>query len=189
MKPENALDQIAFLKEIIAKSRIRAAYAYPYCIVWGTIWVTGYLTTIAFSPLYVWPAITSIGAILSIIIGIKKRHTEGGTRLLKQLGLQSLVLFVSYILVFALLVYVSKEQLILNAYWPFQIGVTYIVMSVFIGRDLLYIGLWLVSASLASLLMPLQTQSIWLALSGGGGLLLTGAIFRNQVMKSSKSNG
>lgn len=83
-----------------------------------------------------------------------------------------------------ILLFYSSASWAIKIYMPFQVGVAYMVAGVFIGRDLKYIGLAMIITSLLSLLMPCPIQDIWLAIIGGGGLVLTGLIFKNQVKKS-----
>jgi hypothetical protein len=181
MKSEEALEQIAYLKEIAAKSRLIAAYGYPFFILWGIITAIGYIGSLVFSTHFAW-LIVVVGTIISILMRIESSNKTNANRLLKQLGLQSLILVMAGILIF---IYLREyhDPLILNAFPPFLFGVIYLVNSVHIGRDLAFIGLWLALTSAISLLFSSPFQDIWLAVTWSGGLIFTGIIFKIQIRK------
>lgn len=183
MKSEEALEQIAYLREITAKTRIIATHGYPYFILWGILLVIGYFSAIRINPNLVWLIVNIIGFSATSMMIIREHKREKATLLIKQIGLISLIIFINSILVFAVL-FSFENHTILRAFWPFQIGFIYTVASVHMGRDLTYIGLWLIATSTTSLLMPMQFQNIWLGITCGCGLIFTGIIFRNQVKKA-----
>src|SRR5260370_25423418 len=70
-----------------------------------------------------------------------------------------------------------------TSYFPAGIGVIYIVTGLFIGREYILIGAWLVLCGVTGLAMPVVISVVWMAFAGGGGLLLTGFILRRQLQK------
>lgn len=181
MKSDEALDQIAFIKDILKRTRLSSAEGYPYYILWGVIWIVGYISSIWIPP-YIWTGLCLIGGVGSYLIGRMHKWKATDMKLLKKLGLQSLILLVASFAIFALLVY-SGQYGMIYALWPFEIGIIYMVVGVFMGKDLFGIGVGITLAALASLFIPAPFHFVWMALVGGGGLLLTGIIFRNQVKK------
>ena len=67
MKTQNALEQINYLQDLISQTRSRAVEGYPHLLVWGALWVVGYLSTIWLSHV-VWPIIGAVGGVLSMVI-------------------------------------------------------------------------------------------------------------------------
>ena len=186
METQEALSQLAYLQELVAQTRLRVEEGYPYFLLWGALWIVGYLGTI-WLPLYlVWPVLCLLGGLISAVIGFK----EGQKRkpvppLLKKLGWLALILAFAAGGVFALLLTFTRNGRLLNAYWPFQVGVIYLATGVFMGRPMLFIGGWLVIVAVAGVFLPAPVHQIWLAVGGGGGLALTGVLLR----KSAKKDG
>jgi len=186
MKSEEALEQIEFLKQLTDKTRLKAAYSYPYFILWGILSIIGYVGSYLL-PMHswgmLWGAISVIGSIITAIFAIKYIKKYSYTQLSKRIGLQCLILLLADILLFRLLIIYGVYEL-LSAYWPFQFGIIYIIASIHIGRDLTLIGLWMIIISFISFLFPASFQNIWFALTYGSALLFTGIMFRYQLKKA-----
>jgi hypothetical protein len=186
MKSEEALKQIAYLKELAEKTVLNIAFGYQYFILWGILCVLGYISNIIF-PMnlhnYLWSIISIIGVITTIVILIINRKKYGLSPLFKRIGMQCLILFALDYLFFGFLIYYKIYEL-LHSYWPFQIGIIYIIASIHLSRSLTFIGLWLILTSILSFFIPIQIQNIFMAITFGGGLLFTGILFRHQIMKA-----
>lgn len=187
---DEALKQISFLKEITEQSRLKIAESYPYFFLWGLIWFVGYLASIVIPGRNIgimWLVLVIFGFIGSALIENGNGRKAGpNPTLLKKLGWLSLLMWTVAVLFFFLFFEVYRgffKLNLINAYWPFQIGVIYLANSIFFGRQLVIVGCWLILSALVSLLIPFPFFFIWLALAGGGGLLFTGYIFRKQVLK------
>lgn len=100
--------------------------------------------------------------------------------LLKRIGMATLVLFLGSVTLLSTMIGMGDVRII-NDFWPFQIGLIYMVSGVFLGRELVWIGLWLAASAVASLYMAAPLQEVWLAAAGGGGLFLTGLLMWRQV--------
>ena len=185
INPEDALEQIHFLKELIQQTAIQVSKGYLFFILWGLVWMIGY-TGEALLPIpfkgTIWAILCTIGIIGTIIIFVRMKGLTA-TPLSKKLWILNIILGLATVLIFAVL-YLNPNYYFINAYWAFQIGVIYMVNGVFIDNKLILIGIWTVGASLISLLFPsLFGQCIWLAITCGGGLMITGIILRRQVNK------
>lgn len=187
LKPDDVLDQISYLKELADQSRIKIAYGYPYFFLWGFIWLVAYLSSIIIPHKQLgmmWLTMSSIGILATALICYRMgRQTGPFPALLKKLGWLSLLMWVVAVMLFPLTFRSGYNLNLINAYWPFQIGVIYLANSIFFDRQLAMIGCWLIFAAFISLIIPIPYFFIWLALAGGGGLLFTGYIFRKQVVK------
>lgn len=185
LQPDDILEQISYLKELADQSRIKIAHGYPYFFLWGFIWVAAYAGSIIISNKHLnvmWLTMNSIGVVGTVLIGYRMGRRMGPIpALLKKMGWLSLLLWVVAAILYPLTFRAGFNLNLINAYWPFQIGVIYLANSIFFDKQLAIIGCWLILAAFVSLLMPIPYLFIWLALAGGGGLIFTGYIFRKQV--------
>lgn len=182
MKTQEALDQIAYLQRLIAQTRLRAADGYPFFLLWGLLWIVGYVGSIWWSH-GVWAGIAPVGILLSIVIGVRKKKEIPLPPLLKKLGWLMLILFIYTAFLFSQLLFITDNFQVINSFWPFHIGLLYVVAGIFAGRSLVMIGCWLILAAVTGIWIPSPVQEIWLAVGGGGGLILTGMLMRKQVIK------
>lgn len=182
VKTEEALDQIAYLQKLIVQTRLRAADGYLFFLLWGLLWIAGYVGSLWWHY-GVWVAIFPVGALLSAVIGFRIRK-DPVPPLLKKIGWLMLILFVYIALLFNQLLRITDNIQVINVFWPFHIGLLYILAGIFAGRSLILIGGWLILAAGTGLWIPSPFQEIWLAVGGGGGLILTGIIMRKQVIKN-----
>ena len=186
MKSEEALEQISYMKDLLAKSRIKATEGYPVFLLVGIFWFIGNILIITAHTIpflnFLWVFFVIAAAVSVRALVRNHKWPVMDLKLLKQLGSQCLFLLISSI-PFGVLLFNLSANWAFKAYVPFQVGLAYMIAGVFIGRDMKYIGLGIAATSLLSLLMPYPFQDIWLAVVGGGGLAVTGVIFRNQVKK------
>jgi hypothetical protein len=188
MKPEEALEQMAYLRDLVASSRIRVAEGYPHLIWWGLLYAVAYtataLASLTIVP-WIWFGFGTVGALGSLIIGrlTTKSHRGATPALLKQLGWTTFAISAAATVILCLFIPIQSHSLrLLSAYWPFVIGIIYAVDGLFLGRELTWTGCWLVLAALASLWLDGTNQLIWLAAAGGGGLIASGLILRRELI-------
>lgn len=187
MKKEELLDHINYLEEITKQTRIRAADGYQYFLLWGVLWIIGYLGSIYY-PDIIWSIITPIGGIASLLIGYRMNRNKQKPLLLKKIGWLALILLLSAIIISILLSQIIEEPSLLgqifNSYWPFWIGIIYLSAGIFMDKIMVRIGSGLLLISLIGFFLPNIYQEIWFAILGGGGIILTGLILRKQVLKN-----
>ncbi len=185
LQPNDALEQISYLKELANQSRLKIAYGYPHFFLWGLVWLVGYLGSILIPSKFIcemWLTICSLGAIGSILIGYRLGQRSGpAPTLLRKLGWLSFLMFAVAVSMFFLTFRGIPNLNLINAYWPFQIGVIYLANSIFFDKKLTIIGCWLIFTAFVSLWLSIPYLFIWLAFAGGGGLIFTGFILRKQV--------
>ena len=182
MEKEKAFEQIEYLQELAEQSRLRAARGYPFFLLWGVLWVIGYLGTAIYSPT-IWGIVGLTGGIGSIWISYRQVSKETAPLLLRKLKrLEGLLLLAALAIYFVLVNFIEVRQFF-NAYWPFQIGVMYTAAGIFIGQRMIKIGLWLIGIAAIGFWLPEFWCEVWFAFLGGGGLLFTGWYFRKQVLE------
>lgn len=186
MKPEEALEQIEYLKKLTDETRIRVSEGYLFFLLWGTLWIIGYTSSI-YLDYRVWYWIAPLGGIVSGIIGWSmKPYSKSSPLLFEKLAKLCIILGVSACCVFMVLITVSDNlnPRIISAFWPFQVGVIYMTVGLFMGKEMIQIGGWLVMTAFISLWLPLTIQQICLAVLGGGALLFTGLLLLRQAKKN-----
>ena len=68
---------------------------------------------------------------------------------------------------------------------PFAVGVAYVATGIFVGKEMIAIGGWIVVASIASAYVPADgPRQLWLAATTGGGFIATGLVLRRIALKS-----
>jgi hypothetical protein len=184
VKTKEALEQITYLKKIVGQTRLRLADGYPYLLIWGSIWLLGYLGSIWLIPDLLWPIIAGVGGILSVVIGVIYKRGQSVPPLLKNLGWIGLILFLAMGCMFGLLITITQKIQILHSYWPFQIGIIYLVMGVFIGRKMILIGSWLILVAMTGLWLMTPFLQIWMAVGGGGSMILSGFLLRRESVRN-----
>jgi hypothetical protein len=190
LKPETAetreaLANIEYMRGLIEQTRAGVASGYGFFLLWGTVWVAGYLTT-AFIPAstgqIVWAPLVVLGTVGSarLVMRLPKDHSVVPS-LGARLGWMNLVLVGAFIgapfLLGAKFSYMASV-----AYIPAAVGVIYVVNGMFVGREMILIGAWLVIAAVASMTMGPTVQPVWMAIAGGGSLILTGVLLRRQLV-------
>jgi hypothetical protein len=190
MKSDEAIKQIEYLKELTDKTRLKAAGGYPWFFIWGFFYIIGYIGSIFFPGSYFWWFLLGIGVLLSYMVMYFIRRKEKSLNkanppLLKKIGLQCLILIISGGFIFSVIINFKAWNLV-NAFWPFYIGVIYMVAGVHFGLDGFLIGFWITFVAIISLFISIPYQYIWLAVTAGGGMVFTGILFRYQVKKSKR---
>lgn len=177
VKIDDALTQITYMRQLTDATRLRAAGGYPSFILWGTAWMIGYLVAI-WVP-WIWAAVLPAATLGNFLIGRLLRR--GGQQpfhpLWNKLGWMNLILFATAVAASVLIAHSARGA---ATFWPAAVGIIYMVNGVFIGREMVLIGGWLIIAALISLTMPFTSALIWLAIGGAGSLLLTGLLLRRQ---------
>ncbi len=185
MKTEEALEQISYIKDLLSKSRLKACEGYPIFLLVGIFWFAANALMVAASYFawlnYLWILYAAAAVFTARTVILRHKWLAMDIKLLKQLREQCIFILIMSVPV-GVLLFLSADWAF-KAYIPFQVGLIYMAAGVFIGRDLKIIGFGMAATSLASLLMPYPIQDLWLGVVGGGGLIVTGMIFRNQVKK------
>ncbi len=186
-----ALGNIAYMRGLIEQTRGRVAARYGFFLLWGVVWVAGYLAT-AFVPpptgYILWVPFVVLGMVGSTWLGMRMPKDQSvaptlGTRL----AWMNLALVGAFIC--APLFLGDNFSYVKDiAYIPAAVGVIYAVNGIFVGREMILIGAWLVVAAGASLAMGPTVQLVWMAIAGGGSMILTGLLLRRQLARSGSSS-
>jgi len=179
----DALKQIEYMRSLVDQTRGRAADGHPWFLLWGAIWVAGYLGSAVLGQTgatgWLWFGLIVLGSGGSVVIGMRagrKGHppSEFGRKL------RDMNIFL-VVLALGLFVPIVRDNHSLIAYIPGTVGVMYILNGIFIGWEMAALGGWILAAAIASLFLAYQAQVLLLAVAGGGGLLTTGFLLRRQL--------
>lgn len=160
---------------MVAQSRRRAdefrnyAEAGPPLIAWGLVWIAGNLTA-QFAPAsanLVWP-VAIAGAVLFTVVKSRRR---GDGRIIASIA----TMFGFAVLSLAM---IGGDARIQNALVVLIVAASYIVIGIWWGMRLVWLGLAVaVAATLGWFVFP-EWLYLWLGLGGGGALLVSGLWLR-----------
>lgn len=159
--------------------RSAEAYSYgrsaPYCILWGLIWMAGYggMTVLKGPDVgWLWLILSAIGMALSIWVG---SHTGSGTGW--RMGLVFVIITAFSFALFSVLPPTSPLQV--GAYSPLLLSAIYAAMGLWKGIRYILLGAFLAVATLGAYFFLKDFFFIWMAVVGGGSLLLAGLWMRH----------
>ena len=172
-----ALKQVA-----AAEQRSRAAYNYsqsaPFCFVWGGVWLLGYgaeaLAPLVYPPGkwigWWWMGLTIAGVAAGMLIGHRQalRHGRSGWRY----GALVLIIWLYFLSSFSVLHPHNSQQV--GAYIPLLFAAIYAAIGLWLGLRYILVGAFMAAATLGAYFFLRDYFFLWMALVGGGSLILTG---------------
>jgi hypothetical protein len=163
-----------------AEQRVGAALAYgrsaPYFIIWGVVWVGGYLASSfgAPQPWPFWAVAIGSGWLASVWIGFRQRSRGG-----KSLGSKGLWIALTinfYAILWAVLL-TSHLPNARAAYPGTVVGAAYLMLGLIRAPLIAWLGAGVTAAFLLGLLLPPAHFAFYAAVVGGGGLIAAGLYF------------
>lgn len=183
LDPGQALEQVTYLRELVEETRIRVADWYAIFLMWGAIWITGYLATFWWERTgtawlqWTWPTLLAVATVGHAFLGRglpRLPPTTLGKRLLRM----NLMLAAAFVVLPVTLGGISGVQM--GSYAPFALGIVYVANGMFVGTELVAIGAWLLIAATAGPFLPEEARWLWMAGAGGGSLLVTGVLLHRR---------
>jgi hypothetical protein len=164
----------------LTERRSGEAYGYqrgaPHLIVWGVVWAIGYSLTY-FQPhlQLTWPVLTIAGMAASFWLGARARAgAEGGGKYLATL----VVVFLFIAALFAILPPHTPAQV--GAFFPLLVSLFYAIVGIWTGgRRLIVLSALIVALTLVGFFYLPAYFALWMAVVGGGGLILGGLWLRS----------
>jgi hypothetical protein len=174
------------LKEADATERRSfEAYSYslaaPYCFIWGLVWLLGYGAEALFPrehPAWMWMGwwwmvISMAGALASVLIGRRQNARRPGKSW--RMG----VLFgIMWLFSFFLFAIWHPTDIQIGAYFPLLFSAIYAAVGLWLGLRYILVGVFMAVSTLAAYFTLREYFFHWMALVGGGSLLLTGLWMR-----------
>jgi hypothetical protein len=170
--------------------RSAAAYGYakssPHLILWGAIWFVGFTQTALLmhgqghwiGP--AWLAADAVGIAGSAVIGYRQDRSQPADGYARTQGRRffgSFAIIVLFIVsAFAVIGHVSAVQQ--AAFWPLVVAMFYAILGLWSGKRFLVTGLALTALTLVGFFWLQDYFYYWMAVIGGGALVLAGLWFR-----------
>lgn len=188
MNQQEALDQISFMQQLVEDTKLVFASGYAFFMLWGIVWIVGYVGQALLEARdadRLWAALIVAATVAQIVITVRSRRRPGweSTSLTKKLFRINLVLIGTALILPFLL---TRLTLHTGLYIPFWVGVIYVINGIFLGKEMIVIGGWIVGCTLVATMLRGDAQLLWMALAGGGSLLFTGVLLRRSYRAATK---
>ena len=178
LSPADASAALAELQEAQSRSATLRGYqsAAPHLIIWGMVWFVGYIAT-ALAPAWsgpVWLCL-AIGGTAAGILAARADRPTGGKRAI--MGWLLLIFFLFIGATFAIMRPAEPGQI--GAFIPLVVAVAYAIAGLLGAARLLVLGAALAALTLGGFFaLPAQPFLLWMAVVGGGSLVLGGLWLR-----------
>ncbi|CAH1212578.1 hypothetical protein PAECIP111893_03563 [Paenibacillus plantiphilus] len=179
--PLQALQDIEFIKQLMARNQKKLEQGAPFLFIWGTYMMLGFIGMQFIGLIWAitfWPIGSVVGGILSAIIGIRQSRESGVTKGGRgdwMFWLPFLVMILAGYSLMALDI-VRKEYL--GFFWLTLTGVTYVYLGTLIGRGPIILGIWFIVLSVLTKLFFIEYQNFIFGLMGGGSIVLMGVFLQ-----------
>ena len=173
----------------IARTEHRSAEALsysrfsPYLFIWGAVWTAGYLGSANLAPNIsgpLWLALDLAGLAGSAVTGYSQHRGQSADSDGRTTGRRFWASF-CIIVLFIIATYAVMwpvRPLQQAAFLPLVIGLFYAIMGLWRGTRLLLTGLGLMVLTLGGFFFLREYFLTWMAVTGGGSLILAGFWFR-----------
>ena len=175
------------LKEVaVTEKRSAEAYNYsqavPYCFVWSAVWFLGYGAEALVPrdhPAWMWigwwwMVLSMTGALASTIIGHRQNARRPGKTW--RMGALFGIIWLFTLALFAVIR--PQDDLQVGAYFPLLFSAIYSAVGLWLGLRYVFVGVFVGVATLGAYFYLREYFFHWMALVGGGSLLLTGLWMR-----------
>jgi len=186
LTPIEAEEALVAIQTMIKKTRqaVSASGAYVFLIVWGFIWLIGfacsqYLTGETVGQ--VWAVLNILGAILSIIFGIRMNRgvrSASSTLSGKRIGVFWMLLWVYCFAAIAVAWPVDPKQLAMLIILFVMVG--WIAMGQLLSLMSTWWGVAFTALALIGYFLLPEFFYLWMAILGGGGMIALGFYIRSR---------
>jgi hypothetical protein len=180
--PVTPADAEHTLRDISSTARASAAFygyrvASPHLILWGIIWVIGYGASFFYpQATMTWPLLTVIGVAGSCYFGWQARRA-GRSRPGWRYGATGLAVFLFIAALFAVMPPRTDAQV--SAFYPILVALFYCLVGIWTdGRRMIVAGTAIAVLTLGGYFYLAQIFTLWMAIVGGGALILGGIWLR-----------
>jgi len=145
----------------------------PHLILWGCVWMSGYGLSDAFPSQtgLIWLIANSIGAAISIYLA--RAWFRGIGQANWRVGYAILSILTFTVATVAILPPHAGRQI--AAFIPMVIATTYVLVGIWHGRRLVILGTLTGALTLLGYFLLYSHFNLWMAVVGGGALVLAGA--------------
>lgn len=187
---EEIIENLSHIKTLINHKQDYGKQASPYFIVWGFIWIIGFLISSTGSMSTIntaWILLAIVGWLFSGIIYLRQKRNFPMPKFLNN---QFRMLWIGFMFIFYIFVFLIGSKLLplsfhhLALYSFLLISILYILLGIVLTRTIFYVGLWLVVLGTATYSFLSDYMYIIFAILGGGCLLLTGILLNRKGIKN-----
>ncbi|WP_062197326.1 hypothetical protein [Massilibacterium senegalense] len=187
---EDIIENLSHIKTLINHKQDYGKQTAPYFIVWGCIWIIGFLISSTSSMSVIntaWILLAVVGWFFSGIIFLKQKKNYPMPKFLNN---QFKMLWIGFLFIFYIFVFLIGSKLLplsfhhLALYSFLLISILYILLGIILTRTILFMGLWLIVLGTATYSFLSDYMYIIFAILGGGCLLLTGILLNRKGIKN-----
>jgi hypothetical protein len=180
LSPTEAADALRDISQTEQHSSTLRGYekASPYLILWGFIWLIGYsLSYVRPQWGIAWAVLSAIGVIASFVIGMRSR-SEGNRAGSWRFGATFLAIFFFIAALFAIMP--PRDPMQVGAFFPILVALFYSLVGIWsYGQRMLITGVIIAVLTLIGFFYLPAYFTLWMAVVGGGGLILGGIWLRS----------
>lgn len=172
----------ALQEAAVTERRSAQAYGYgrsaPFLILWGLIWMARYGGTSVLpgqDSNWLWLTLAIAGTAISIWLG--SNRTDGRSNTGWRVGAMIAIVWAFTIALSLVMRPTSAMQI--GAYWPLLLSAIYASVGLWRGIRFILLGAFLAAATLGAFFYLKDFFFVWMAVMGGGSLLLTGLWMRH----------
>lgn len=178
---QQALRDIDFIKQLVARHRRKLPSAAPYLLLWGAYLMIGFVGMQfdeATWPIWYWGCGALVAGVLSAWFGLRQRRDSPGKLQQGQDGASGWTFGLPFLILMLAGGFMMASGIVEMAYaapfWCLMIGTAYVFLGALIGRGSVLLGLWFVLLAILTRLFLMDWQYLVLGLLGGGSIFMTG---------------
>jgi hypothetical protein len=184
ISPSEAEESLTAIQEMVRKTQrsISSSGAYQFLIIWGCVWLVGFLGS-QFLPApvhgWLWLVADAIGGALSAFVGIRmgrQVRNPAHNRIGKKLAIFWLLLFLYCVIAVAVAWPVDGKQASMFIILFVMVG--WLAMSLLLSFSSIWFSLAITAISLAGYFLLPGYFYLWMAILGGGGMIALGLYIR-----------
>jgi hypothetical protein len=178
-------DAQSALRDVDAtQARVHNAIAYhhaaPHLILWGVIWVIGYVATgLSSGPQigWVWLVLVILGTLGSFGLGMRSFRAVGAGRTAVTAPIAAALIYVFFLATYS--VFRSSEPAAYLLFPALVTGLVYTLLGMVRMHRMMWVGGAIMLLSYAGYLFFAPYLAFWIAGVGGGGLIVSGLWLRS----------
>jgi hypothetical protein len=186
LTPTEAEEALDAIQGMVKKTRraVSASGAYLFLIIWGFIWLIGFVCSqylTGDTVWHVWAVLNILGAILSIIFGIRMNRgvrSASSTLSGKRIGVFWLLLWLFCFAAIAVAWPIDPKQLAVLIILFVMVG--WIAMGQLLSLMSTWWGLVFTALALIGYFLLPEFFYLWMAILGGGGMIALGFYIRSR---------
>ncbi len=186
VSPSEAEEALAAIQAMMKKTRraISSSGAYIFLIVWGIVWLFGFLCA-QFLPYqisgYIWTGLDILGSVISAVIGIRMGthvRSPSTTTSGKRIGIFWFLLFFYVAAAIWVAWPVNGKQLAMFIILFVMVG--WVAMGLLLSFASVQTGLVITALALIGYFLLPGIFYLWMAILGGGGMIVLGLYIRSR---------